>query len=87
MCLYHAPHLITGDTLFIGGCGRCDLPGSDPAEMWKSLQRIMTLPDETLLYSGHNYGDPKIDTLANQKKTNRFLVCETWDKFNRKRMS
>lgn len=45
--------LFTGDTLFTGGCGRPF--GGDPAEMWDSLCKIKALPDDTLIYPGHNY--------------------------------
>ena len=49
--------LISGDTLFIRSCGRTDLPGSDPEEMYTSLtQRLGALPDDTVVLPGHNYG-------------------------------
>ncbi len=49
--------LLAGDTLFLQGCGRVDLPGSDPEEMRRTLsQRLATLPDEIVLYPGHAYG-------------------------------
>src|SRR3989304_3560956 len=58
-CFYVDGRLISGDTLFIGACGRTDLPGGDPTEMHRSLpQRLATLPDETVLLPGHNYGGP-----------------------------
>ena len=47
--------LVSGDTLFIDGCGRVDLPGSDPEQMYHSLQKLKALPDDTLLLPGHNY--------------------------------
>ena len=54
--------LVAGDTLFLQGCGRTDLPGGDPAEMARTLhERIATLPDDTVVYPGHNYGGPKAD--------------------------
>ena len=49
--------IVTGDVLFVGGCGRTDFPGGDTAEMWQSLQRLMRLPEETRVYPGHNYGE------------------------------
>jgi hydroxyacylglutathione hydrolase len=49
--------LLAGDTLFLQGCGRVDLPGGDPDEMLRTLtQRLATLPDDTVLYPGHAYG-------------------------------
>tara|TARA_Y100001970_G_scaffold47506_1_gene60062 strand:+ start:221 stop:859 length:639 start_codon:yes stop_codon:yes gene_type:complete len=84
-CFYIDDHLITGDTLFINGCGRCDLGGSSIDDMYESLERIKSLPDDTLIYPGHHYDDKPIDTLINQKKTNRFLLCQNKDEFIRKR--
>ena len=58
-CFLVDGRLISGDTLFIGSCGRTDLPGSDPTEMYYSLtQRLAALPDDTVLFPGHNYGGP-----------------------------
>lgn len=49
--------LLAGDTLFLSGCGRVDLPGGDPEEMRRTLtQRLATLPGEMVLYPGHAYG-------------------------------
>ena len=84
-CFHIDDHLITGDTLFINGCGRCDLGGSSIDDMYESLERIKSLPDDTLIYPGHHYDDKPIDTLINQKKTNRFLLCQNKDEFIRKR--
>jgi len=86
-CFLYENHLIAGDTVFIDGCGRCDLPGSDPQAMYRSIhQRVMTLPDDTILYPGHNYGPTPTDTLGNQKKTNRFMLAESEEAFVRVRM-
>ena len=65
--------LISGDTLFIDGCGRVDLPGSNPDDMYRSLQNLSRLPDETLLLPGHNYGDVPNATMANTKRRNPYL--------------
>jgi hydroxyacylglutathione hydrolase len=54
VCLYTNGHLFSGDTLFSEGCGRTDLPGGSTQEMRKSLKRLSTLPDETLVYPGHD---------------------------------
>jgi len=65
--------LVSGDTLFLGSCGRVDLPGGDPEALYDSLKnQLGRLPDETLLYPGHLYGDPS-STLGEQKRTNPFL--------------
>lgn len=73
ICFYSAPHLITGDMLFVDGCGRVDLPGSDPDAMFASLQRLAKLPDDTIIYPGHDYGPTPTSTLGAQKKTNPYL--------------
>lgn len=62
--------LVSGDTLFINGCGRVDLPGSDADEMFRSLQKLGALPDDTVLLPGHNYGEVPNATMDTIKKTN-----------------
>ena len=55
-CFLVENHLVAGDTLFLEGCGRTDLPGGDPAELYLSLtQRLAKVPDEAVLYPGHLY--------------------------------
>jgi hydroxyacylglutathione hydrolase len=72
-CFLVDGRLVSGDTLFIGSCGRTDLPGSDPGEMYYSLtQRLGALPDETLLLPGHNYGGPS-STIGREKRQNPFM--------------
>ena len=73
--------LVSGDTLFIDGCGRVDLPGSDPEQMYHSLQKLKTLPDDTLLLPGHNYSAVPNATMGDTKKTNAYLAVKdlaTW---------
>ncbi|MBI2989514.1 MAG: MBL fold metallo-hydrolase [Deltaproteobacteria bacterium] len=66
--------LIAGDTLFIGSCGRVDLPGSSAEQMYESLtQKLMRLADETVLFPGHNYATEITSTIGEQKKTNPYL--------------
>lgn len=62
--------LVAGDTLFLQGCGRTDLPGSDPAAMYESLQRLAALPDDTVIYPGHRYSVASAGTLAAVKDSN-----------------
>ncbi len=76
VCFHIDQHLISGDTLFIDGCGRCDFYESDVEKMWQSLQRLKTLPDETVIYSGHHYGQKTNDSLGNQKTTNPYLLID-----------
>ena len=72
-CFLVGDRLVSGDTLFIGSCGRTDLPGSDPSDMYYSLtQRLAALPDETILLPGHNYGGPS-STIGDEKRQNPFM--------------
>jgi len=74
--------LVSGDTLFLGSCGRVDLPGADPAAMYRSLnETLKRLPDETLLYPGHHYSAKPFDTLGHEKRTNPFLRVASLDQF------
>jgi glyoxylase-like metal-dependent hydrolase (beta-lactamase superfamily II) len=65
--------LVSGDTLFIQGCGRVDLPGSDPDQMYESLRKLAALPDETILLPGHNYSDESQATLGELRNINPYL--------------
>ncbi len=72
-CFLVGDRLVSGDTLFIGSCGRTDLPGSDPSDMYYSLtQRLAALPDHTILLPGHNYGGPS-STIGDEKRQNPFM--------------
>jgi hydroxyacylglutathione hydrolase len=74
--------IITGDTLFVGNCGRIDLPGSDPEEMYNSLfEKILNLDDNLVVYPGHNYGYKPISTIGEEKKNNYVLVPRTKEHF------
>lgn len=76
--------LLTGDTLFIGDCGRTDLPGGSLPKMFKTLQeKIKPLPDNLIVYPGHDYGDKPSDTLGNQKLTNKAILAKDLDEFSR----
>ena len=67
--------LLAGDTLFLTGCGRVDLPGGDPEEMQRTLsQRLTTLPDTTILYPGHAYGGESA-TMDVVRRTNPSLIA------------
>ncbi len=76
--------LVSGDTLFIDGCGRVDLPGSNAEDMYHSLQKLKRLPDETLLLPGHNYAQVPNATMGETKRSNTYLAVkdlETWRLF------
>lgn len=80
------PALITGDTLFVEGCGRADLKGSDVKKLYESLERIKTLPDKTRIFSGHDYGSKPFSDIAWEKKHNRYMKCKTFKEFQELRM-
>jgi hydroxyacylglutathione hydrolase len=68
--------LLTGDTLFIDACGRYDLPGGSSHSLVHSLHQIIgALPDDTLIYPGHNYGHIPYDSLGKQRVSNHHLEC------------
>jgi glyoxylase-like metal-dependent hydrolase (beta-lactamase superfamily II) len=73
-CFLVENRLVSGDTLFIDSCGRVDLPGSSVEDMYVSLtQRLMVLPEETILFPGHNYSRQPTSTIGEQKRTNPYL--------------
>lgn len=69
-CLLVDGKLISGDTLFLDGCGRTDLPGSNAADMYDSLQRLAALPDGTVVYPGHRYSLPSSGTIDAVREQN-----------------
>ena len=90
ICLVHTPghtpgsqcflvdnRLIAGDTLFLEGCGRTDLPGSNPDQMFESLQILAALSDQTVVFPGHRYSDPSSRSLAEVRQTNYVFKPKT----------
>ena len=71
--------LISGDTLFINGCGRVDLPGSNSEDMYHSMCKLCGLPDDTLLLPGHNYGHVPNATMGETKQMNTYLRIDNID--------
>ena len=69
-CFFVDDRLIAGDTLFLEGCGRTDLPGSDPVKMFESLRRLAQVPDNTILFPGHRYSIASSATMDVVKETN-----------------
>jgi hydroxyacylglutathione hydrolase len=69
-CFFVDDRLIAGDTLFLEGCGRTDLPGSDPVKMFESLRRLAEVPDNTILFPGHRYSIASSATMDVVKETN-----------------
>jgi hydroxyacylglutathione hydrolase len=76
-----AGQLVSGDTLFLNGCGRVDLPGSDPRAMYESLETLKRLPDDTMLYPGHLYSPEGHDSMGDQKRTNPYLRAASVEMF------
>jgi hydroxyacylglutathione hydrolase len=73
-CFLVDNRVVSGDTLFIDACGRVDFPGGSPEQMYYSLtQKLMALPDDMILFPGHNYAPLKHATMGEQKKTNPYL--------------
>jgi glyoxylase-like metal-dependent hydrolase (beta-lactamase superfamily II) len=81
-CFLVDGRLVAGDTLFLEGCGRTDLPGGDPDAMYESItQRLAAIPDETVLYPGHLYSAEPSATMGDTRRTNyvfRFRTRESW---------
>jgi len=80
-CFHVRGCLISGDTLFLDGCGRTDLPGSDAEKMYESLQLLDSLPAETIIYPGHRYSVPPSETLAEVRTHNFVLKPKTKDQW------
>ena len=72
VCILVGNKLMTGDTLFVGAVGRV-WSEEGAYEEYKSLRKLMTLPDETEVYPGHDYGKTSSSTIGHEKKTNPFL--------------
>ena len=87
VCYHLGDDLITGDTLFVFGCGRCDLKGGDPAAMFHTLARLQqTLPGGTVIHPGHDYGVKPQSTLKEQAEGNPFMQFYDVAAFTRSRM-
>ncbi|MGQ9515156.1 MAG: hydroxyacylglutathione hydrolase family protein [Thermoproteota archaeon] len=82
MCLLIEKKLFTGDTLFVGECGRIDLEGGDPSEMYDSLfRKILALPDDTEVYPGHDYGEKPYSSIGYERRNNYVLKPRTKEQF------
>lgn len=84
-CFLVRDRLITGDTLFIGSCGRVDLPGSSPEQMYRSLtNRVMRLNDKTVVLPGHNYAAGRTSSsIGEERKQNPYVRCHSLAAFLR----
>jgi len=66
---------LTGDTLLIGATGRTDLPTGDPEAQWESVQRLLELPDEMLVFPGHDYDQKSHSTIGEERRSNKRLLA------------
>ena len=81
-CFIVGGHVFTGDCLFVGDCGRVDLPGSDVEQMYDSLfQRVRKMDDDLVVCPGHHYGPTPTSTIGDEKKTNYVLVPRSFAEF------
>jgi len=86
-CYHLGNDLITGDTMFVFGCGRCDLRGGDPNVMFDTLRRLRDeLPGDTVIHPGHNYSVKPVNTLADEAEGNPFLHFDRREDFVHYRM-
>jgi glyoxylase-like metal-dependent hydrolase (beta-lactamase superfamily II) len=70
--------LVSGDTLFLEGCGRTDLPGSDPEEMYRTLQqRLLRISDDTIIFPGHLYSAERFAPMGEVRKYNYAMAPTT----------
>jgi glyoxylase-like metal-dependent hydrolase (beta-lactamase superfamily II) len=75
MCLYAPGNVFTGDTLFVGSIGRTDLPGASMQQLLDSIRdKLLTLPDDTVVWPGHDYGPTPSSTIGREKKENPFVT-------------
>lgn len=83
-CFLVGDRLVAGDTLFVQGCGRVDLPGGDPDQMYYSLtQKLAKLPPQTILYPGHHYGPTETSTIGQELEQNVYMrvgSLEDWQR-------
>jgi len=77
-CVMVDGRIVTGDTLFLEGCGRTDLPGSDPAEMYRTLtSRLADVPDSTVVFPGHFYSPEASAPMGEVREFNYALAPRT----------
>ncbi len=85
-CYQIHDHLITGDTMFVWGCGRCDLAGGDPEVMYDTLQKLGKMPAATVILPGHNYADRTTSSIGEQVEGNPFMHFDNKEDFVEYRM-
>ena len=82
VCLVADKHLFTGDTLFVGECGRTDLPGSDSRQMYHSLFEVLAVvPNTAIVWPGHDYGPHPSSTMGDERRSNYVLEPRSLEEF------
>jgi len=81
ICLLFNNKVLTGDTLFVGECGRTDLAGGNSSEMYDSLNKLLNLNDKIEVYPGHDYGPKKSSTIGYERQNNYTLKKRTRQEF------
>ena len=83
-CFLVHDRLVAGDTLFVDGCGRVDLPGADPQQMYESLTGpLAKLDDRVVLFPGHDYGPTPTATMGAQRQSNLYLQVPSLERWMR----
>ena len=86
-CLWAGGAVASGDTVFVNGCGRCDLNGGDPEAMYRTIQSVLlALPEETKLLPGHDYGDVAVSSLSRERERNPYFQFHDLQSFVAYRM-
>lgn len=87
-CYHVHGNVVTGDTLFVNGCGRCDFVGGNPEVMYNTLHKLLNdLSSDTIIFPGHNYGSTPNATVKNQKAENPYMQFDTVEGFVNHRMA
>ncbi|MBU0515810.1 MAG: MBL fold metallo-hydrolase [Proteobacteria bacterium] len=75
VCLHAPGHVFTGDTLFVGSIGRTDMPGASMQQLMDSIRdKLLGLPDDTVVWPGHDYGPTPNSTIGREKRDNPFVT-------------
>jgi glyoxylase-like metal-dependent hydrolase (beta-lactamase superfamily II) len=83
-CFLIGNRLVAGDTLFVRGCGRVDLPGGDAEAMYHTLTgKLAKLPTDTILYPGHHYGPQQTSTIGDELRHNHYLKIRSLEDWTR----
>lgn len=83
VCYRSGGALFTGDTLFVGRTGRMVFAGGSIEQMWQSVQRLRELPEDLVVYPGHDYGPSPTSTIGRERRENAFFQPDTLEEFRR----